>query len=595
MSTQEAEPTPPERYKEPPASSLPRNILNGVGILGFLASGAVVGWIWSEKFHSIPSWKPIALGGTVSLSFGVLLLGMRAMRDAKRMSVARMAQDLVEEAWISHALGDVQKAEQQLLESLKIANEQLGTSDITTLSSLHALANLHRVGKQYASADKYYTQALELYQRFLPETHPARAELHYHIALNFEARKKIKEATDNAELALGIWKKMDRRSLDMAEIETWLGKIYLEQGQDERALELFTDAIGIQGRELGGDHATVLQGLGYLSRIYVKLRQFKESEKHLTGLIADLERSPDPNFTTLAEAHLDMGLIRMEQERPTEAEPHFVRSLQLLQHYVGPNERLLGRCLDGYRKIFANPEESTGQAGEVVNLIGIFFADREKIRSTLEAHPEWVNARDNTGWGPIQWSVFIGREDILGWLLNRGADPGYDSDRVMGPVHVACAWNRQDALLKLLEKNPDVNARGPGGWTPLFWCCNTGQHRLMDTLIKRGAKVNLFDDYQRTPLHLCTMRNHMHAVVALVGAGADVNALDSSGQTALHMAAERGHLAICNCLVFNGGQLNMPDKKGMTPLQLARKNKHKLLVKSLQTHLNQGLGKSPKG
>ena len=117
----------------------------------------------------------------------------------------------------------------------------------------------------------------------------------------------------------------------------------------------------------------------------------------------------------------------------------------------------------------------------------------------------------------------------------------------------------------------------------------------MDTLIKRGAKVNLFDDYQRTPLQLCAMRNHMQAVVALVGAGADVNALDSNGQTALHMAAERGNLAICNCLVFNGGQLNMPDKKGMTPLQLARKNKHKLLVKSLQTHLHDGLGKSTKG
>ena len=566
-----------------------------VGSLLFLLSGAVLGWFWGQHYPSQPAWKPIAIGGGISVSLGVLLLGVRALRDAKRLSVARMAQDLVEEAWISHALGDVQKAEQQLLESLKIANEQLGTSDITTLSSLHALANLYRVGRQYATADKYYMQALELYQRFLPETHPARAELHYHLALNFEARKKVKEAMEQAELALAIWQKLGRRSLDMAEIETWLGRMYLEQGEDERAKDLFTDAIGIQGAELGSDHPTVLQGLGYLSRIYVKLRLFKESEKYLEGLISDLERSGDPNFATLAEAHLDMGLIRTEQGRPREAEPHFIRSLQLLQHYVGPNERLLSRCLDGYSKTFPRPEECTGQPGEVLNLIVIFFAEREKIRSTLESHPEWVNARDNTGWGPIQWSVFIGREDILGWLLNRGADPGYDHDRVMGPVHVACAWNKQDALLKLLEKNPDVNARGPGGWTPLFWCCNTGQNRLMDTLIKRGAEVNLFDDYQRTPLHLCAMRGHMQAVVVLVGAGADVNAVNSEGQTALHMAAERGHLAICNCLVFNGGQLNLPDKNGMTPVKLASKNKHKLLLRSLKTHLHEGFGKGKKG
>ncbi len=160
------------------------------GSLGFLTSGVVVGWFWSQHFHSQPYWKPIAMGGAVSTSLGVLLLGLRALADAKRMSVSKMALDLIEDAWISHALGDTQKAEQQLLESVKIAGEKLGSGHITTLTAVHALANLCRIGKQYVSADQYYVQALGLYQRFLPEPHPARAELHYHIALNLEARKK---------------------------------------------------------------------------------------------------------------------------------------------------------------------------------------------------------------------------------------------------------------------------------------------------------------------------------------------------------------------------------------------------------------------
>ncbi|CAN0317608.1 unnamed protein product, partial [Phaeothamnion confervicola] len=217
------------------------------------------------------------------------------------------------------------------------------------------------------------------------------------------------------------------------------------------------------------------------------------------------------------------------------------------------------------------------------------LGEREKIRQALESHPELINARDNTGWGPIQWATFIGRDDIARWLLARGSDPGYDANHVMGPVHVACAWDQPDALQVLLEKNPDVNARGPGGWTPIFWCALTGRSKLMETLLKRGADVTMKDDYGRSALHIAAARNHLGTVATLIGGGAVVNQIaPGESSTPLHMAAERGHLAVCDCLIFNGANLALKDKDGRTALELAQKNRHHLLARAIRKHSKEG-------
>lgn len=559
-------------------------LVTGVGLLSF-AGGA--GSVYQA---GQPLWLPALAGVGASLGVAVAATFVIALRDARQLRTRGKAQNLVEDAWTSYQLGEVDKAEEDLGKALTMARDVLGATDLTTLTSLHSLANLCRQRKAWDKAEAYYVQALAIYDRALPPNAVARANLHHHRALNYLGMKNQGEALAEFERSLAIWNgHAEENPLGLAEVQFAKARLHFDRDENEAALELFGRSLELQYAAVGLKSPLVHTTLSYLTRVYVRLKKFKESEKHLVTLLSEGSQARDPNYPALAEANLDLGLIRLEENRLTEAEPYFLRALQMLQHYVGPNDRLLRRVLEGYRRILG--ERAELDAGSM-KLLSLFMGEREKLRRSLEKHPEWINARDKTGWGPIQWATFIGREDIVRLLLNRGADPGYDSSYVMGPLHVACAWNRPEAMFALLEKDPDVSASGPGGWTPAFWCALTGQNRLLEHLLRRGAKVQDADDQGRTALHVAASNNHLRVVAALLGAGADVNCQATrGGETPLHLAAERGHLAICECLIFNKAQLALKDEAGQTALELAEQNGHKLVARAIRRHMHEGFGR----
>lgn len=545
---------------------------------------------WSLREANLLLWQKAAASFGVSLTVGLAVVGVMAIRDTRRMRAQSKAQNLLEDAWTSYALGETSKAEKELGEALITARDRLGPSDLTTLASLHSLANLCRQRRDFKRAEEYYEQAVGIYNAVLPKLHPACGHLHYHRAQNFLGAKDVVHALEELKLALTIWEhNRGTHALELAEVQFFKGKLHFDQNEDQLAIELLSKSLDIQYAELGLKSPQVHTTMSYLTRAQVRQGKLKETEPHLATLLVEMEKDLVPNYPGLAEANVDMGLLRLQEGRPQDAEPCFLRALQLLQHYVGPQERLLRKVLEGYRGVYQDDEVQGG----VIHLTSLFLGKREKIREALEKQPSLLNARDLTGWGPLQWATFIGRDDIVRWLLERGADAGYDSSHAMGPLHVACAWEQTDCLFLLLEKSFDVNASGPGGWTPLFWCTLNGQQRLVEVLLKRGCDVTRRDDQNRTVLHLAASNNQIKMVAAVIGAGADVNAQEASlGSSPLHLAAERGHLAVCDCLIYNGASLKLKDKAGRTPLDLASKNHHKLLVRIMRKHLQAGFGKT---
>jgi len=561
-----------------------RALVVGVGVLSF-AGGA--GAVYRP---GVPIWQPALAGLGAALSLAVGVTFVLAVRDARVLRARGKAQNLVLDAWTSYALGEVQKAQDDLERALTLSKKVLGVADLTTLTSLHSLANLCRQRKNYEDAESYYQQAQTIYDRVLPAGHLAVANLHHHRALNFLGFKNQGEALAQFKWSLAAWEPhAEDNPLGLAEVQSAKARVHFEREEYEEALELFARSLELQYAAVGPKSPVVHSTLACLTRVYMRMGKHKEAERHLQTLLTEGGQARDPHYADLAEANLDLGLIRLEQERPAEAEPYFLKALQLLQHYVGPEDRLLRRVLDGYRRILG--ERAELDAGSM-KLLSLFLGEREKLRRSLDKHPEWLNARDKTGWGPIQWATFIGREDIVRLLLNRGADPGFDSTYVMGPLHVACAWNRPEAMFALLEKDPDVSTSGPGGWTPAFWCSFTGQHRLLEHLLRRGANIHETDDQGRTALHVAAARNHLRVVATLLGAGADVNARGArGGETPLHLASERGHLAISECLIFNKALFEMKDETGQTPLELAESNGHQLLARAIKKHMQEGFGR----
>lgn len=537
------------------------------------------------------SSEPLIMGFGAAATIGTLILGGVALRDARVIRAQSQAQNLVDDAWTSYAKGQTDKAAKELTNALTTARDGLGSSHLMTLSSLHSLANLHRQREEFGTADTYYQQSVRIYETEMPPQHPARGQLHFDWAQNYVGFSNTEAAFVELDKSITVYRANGAEgALELSEVLFYKGRLHFELKQDAQALGPLSEALEMQYELLGIRSTLVHRTLSYLTKAYVRQGRLKESEPHLSRLLAGLDFEAEPDYAAMAEANLDMGCLRSQEGRAKEAEPYFLRCLELLQGYVGPNEWLLERTMRSLRNVYGQDTFH----GHMCQMIVAFMREKNQIRPILDKRLELLEGRDNTGWNLLQWAIFLGREDVVQLLLHRRIDMGYDASRTLGPMHVACAWNRQGALKMLLERGCDINAKGPNGWTPLFYCAFAGQQKLMEILLERGADVKGRDDNGRTALHLATSREQLRMVAALLASGAEVNAQeDILGSTPLHLAAERGHVAISECLTFNGANLALKDRAGQTAIDLARKNQQKLVERDLRKFLRQGFGVKP--
>lgn len=530
----------------------------------------------------------LGLGGGVVACLG--LVGFRAWRDTIELNEINAVTNRTEEAWIAFEMGEVEKAEHILKESVARCLKKVGQSSRATLQATHALGNLCRVRGLWKDAESLYRQVQPLYLRLLGPG-AATGALYRDLALALEGQRRFPEAITAArESATLLEKALGNEHGQVSEGLALLGRLLNEDKQAEAAVECYARAVEVRGKLVQSSDPGLLDLLAAYARILFQLRRYEATEGYLTSLIKQFEEAAQPNYAAQVEALLDLGTLRVEQQRYAEAEELFVRGLKLLQHYVGPVDRLLQKILDGYNGLASRRAISEGQG--VVNLVALFHGERERIRNILDERPEWRDSRDATGWGPLQWAAFIGRDDVVRWLLTRGASADFDAETCMGPLHVAAAWNRREAMLELLAAGAPVNGRGAGGWTPLFWCCHAGRTKLAEMLLKKGAQVDVADDQGNSPLHVAAGQGTVPTVAALLGGGAKVNWKSSTTKrTPLHAAAAGGHIAACECLIFNGAELEAKDAWGQTPLQLAEAGQHKLLVRAMRKHRSAGLGR----
>ena len=555
-------------------------------LFGFILP-PVMGAGWGHSSQPSKLLPGLAMG----LGVSVLWVAGVAWRDYRRVRAARQVQDEIEDAWTAHAKGESARAEDILRATVKLSAEKLGRYDLVTLACLHTLGNLLRLRRDYAGANSCYEQAFPIYQKILPSRHPARAAFHGHRAEAFEELGRTEEAVEQVETACRILREMGGHEFVLAESCTLLGRILTGHNQDEPALKAYSEALELLRTRLPINDPRVLQAMSNLCRVYAKLRRFQESEKFLLELVEQHRLRPDLQPENFLDALIDLSTLRLEQSRQADAEPLLVEALRLLQSRVGPKERPLQRIIEAYRRITreSNLVDVSTTHG-LVNMVLVFCGEREKLRQTLEKFPLWMNARDATGWGPLHWASFVGREDIIRWLITKGAEVNRPEDSVSA-LHVAAAWGKRECVLELLEAGAELNVKDPQGWTPLFWCAYSGRNKLLEVLIKRGADVNVRDDHGRTPLHIAAEQGHLGAVATLVGSGSVVMAKEAGGSSPLHLAAQKGNLAVCECLVFNQGDLNARDGQGKNPIEIARQRQHRLVHRVLRRLLQAGLGR----
>ena len=131
-------------------------------------------------------------------------------------------------------------------------------------------------------------------------------------------------------------------------------------------------------------------------------------------------------------------------------------------------------------------------------------------------------------------------------------------------LHRAALAGREDVVEFLIAKGADIDVRNKRGETPLH--CAAAHLSVTALLFASGAKVNAKTDAGYTALHFAVSANRVKVVALLIENGADVNAQEYQGQTPLHLAFMKGHDSIKNILLTSGANVKLRDRVGYTPV-----------------------------
>jgi len=139
--------------------------------------------------------------------------------------------------------------------------------------------------------------------------------------------------------------------------------------------------------------------------------------------------------------------------------------------------------------------------------------DAARVREIVGQDRGQANSVAPDGYSPLGLAAFFKRREIVGYLLEAGADPRIASRQGgFTPLHSAVATDAGavdiEIVRMLLNKGADPNARSQSGSTPLHTVAFTGDRESLDLLRKHGADPAIKNNDGKTATQVATERGH---------------------------------------------------------------------------------------
>ncbi|XP_014221888.1 ankyrin-1-like [Trichogramma pretiosum] len=294
--------------------------------------------------------------------------------------------------------------------------------------------------------------------------------------------------------------------------------------------------------------------------------QFYEQEKRIIELL--LGRGADPNAAD------EDGFTPLHVVCQKKCDDYYERRSCMndnaYRNYLSVIESMLRHGAD---PTLANVEGWTP-----LHLICKGYGDDRQLAETLfelcdqRYRPFLLDARDAMGETPLHFALRDSNEQLIQWLLRRGANRNLANAKGETPLHVVCqrpfeavGWARWIMAIRSDDddRHPRVriDARDNSNNAPLHIAASHGYVYLVDFLLDNGANPTLANDKGDTPLHLIcwkkcldnyarsmtirrrnplpvnldTYRNYQSVIESMLRRGADPSLANAEGSTPLHL------------------------------------------------------------
>jgi hypothetical protein len=142
-----------------------------------------------------------------------------------------------------------------------------------------------------------------------------------------------------------------------------------------------------------------------------------------------------------------------------------------------------------------------------------------------------------------------GQDEIVEYLLSRGASTESRTASYSTPLHLAAARAHQSVVAALLQHSASPVALDDRGQSPLLLACKSSNIDILNALLAANpAALNQQAEHGVAPIHEATRHNNLAAVQVLIDARADIDITDHCGDSAVSIAAKLGHAKIIHAL-----------------------------------------------
>jgi class 3 adenylate cyclase/tetratricopeptide (TPR) repeat protein/DNA-binding XRE family transcriptional regulator len=268
------------------------------------------------------------------------------------------ASSLNDLAWLYYLQGKYEQAEPLLQRALTIREQVLGNDHVDTAVTLNNLAWLYMQQSRYTQAEPLYQRALAIREHVLGASHADTALTLNDIAMLYIYQGKYEQAEPLLQRALTIRKQVLGSSHpDVAESLNNLAMIHYYRSMYEQAEPLYQHALSIREQALGPEHHDTAQILNNLANLYRNQGKYAQAEPLLQRAVSIHEQALGPEHPLTAIVLLNLAQIYYLWGMYEKAEALYQRALSINEQALGPEHPETAFSLYSLANLYRNQGE----------------------------------------------------------------------------------------------------------------------------------------------------------------------------------------------------------------------------------------------